>query len=151
MRQSSRVCWAAQTITFKSSWDTNGFTLHLPFHNYPVKKFDLPLPRSPLQCWVWCLSINGQHKYVAATTQHWIGGEGDGDFTIFYWKSWCVTTLLKVIEERYLRTMESAPAFSWRLTNCGNKSRKEGSTHELKLCHKPARRISERNCDDLSK
>ena len=40
------------TITFKSSWDTNGFTLHLPFHNYPVKKSDLPLPRSPIQCWV---------------------------------------------------------------------------------------------------
>ena len=42
----------AHTITFKSSWDTNGFTLHLPFHSYPVKKFDLPLPRSPIQCWV---------------------------------------------------------------------------------------------------
>ena len=45
------------TITFKSSWDTNGFTLHLPFHNYPVKKFDLPLPRSPIHIvneGIWC-------------------------------------------------------------------------------------------------
>jgi hypothetical protein len=88
-----RIEQLSRTITFKSSWDTCSFTLHLLVPNYTVQKMSPSPLHSPIQCWGWYRNMNSYNNLWKSRDSTLHRGDGCMEIEIFQHCLICPNTI----------------------------------------------------------